>query len=99
MTLLSQKNPIIGGGVLGLAVLAYLLLGGDDEQAPIVSPQGAAGSAAEVRFSSLIAQLNGVSFETDILSDERFLSLVDIRTAIVPEAAGRADPFAPLAGE
>ena len=80
-------------------MLAYLFLGSGDEQAPIVSPQGAAGSVAEIRFSSLAAQLNGLSFETGILSDERFLSLVDIRTAVVPEAAGRADPFAPLAGE
>ena len=85
--------------MLGLAVLASLFWGGGGAPAPVVSPQGPAGSAAEIRFSGLVAQLNGLSFETDILSDERFISLVDIRTAVVPEAAGRADPFAPLAGE
>ena len=97
---LSRKNLMtVVGGALALAVIAYLFLGGGDGTVPVVSPQGAAGTAAEVRFSSLVAELNGLSFETAILSDERFLSLIDIRTAVVPEAAGRADPFAPLAGE
>lgn len=93
---LSRKNIITAAGsVLALAVLAYLFFGGGDAE-PAVVLQGAAGSSAEVQFSSLVAELNGLSFTTGILSDERFLSLVDIRTAIVPEAVGRVDPFAPF---
>lgn len=53
-------------------------------------------SDAEATFVNLTAQLEPIGFDTSILSDPRFTSLVDIHTAIVPEPTGRRDPFAPI---
>jgi len=53
---------------------------------------------AQARFQSLVSELQTVSFNTDIFSDERFSALVDIATPIAPETAGRLDPFAVVPG-
>lgn len=53
-------------------------------------------SPAEATFVNLANQLQPLDFDTSILTDPRFEALVDIHTAILPEAAGRHDPFAPL---
>ena len=55
-------------------------------------------STAQATFLTLAGQLDPISFDTAVLSDVRFLSLVDITTAIIPEDSGRTDPFAPLPG-
>ncbi len=55
-------------------------------------------SEAQAAFLTLAAQLEPVGFDASILSDPRFVALVDIKTAILPEAGGRPDPFAPLPG-
>lgn len=84
--------------VLGLLVLgaaAYLLFGNEPSD-PALSASGAPGSEAEMTFLGLTAQIDPVAFDTSVLEDPRFKALQDIRTAIVPESAGRADPFAPL---
>ncbi|MCX6787715.1 MAG: hypothetical protein NT108_00950 [Candidatus Kaiserbacteria bacterium] len=52
---------------------------------------------AQVRFRALILRLP-TSFNTGILSDARFNSLVDLTTQISPESVGRIDPFAPIQG-
>ena len=84
--------------VLGLLVLGaagYLLFGRSDAGSAL-SADAAPASAAEVEFLNLAAQIEPVKYDTAILSDPRFLGLVDLRTAIVPETSGRTDPFAPL---
>ncbi|HRH55262.1 MAG TPA: hypothetical protein PK609_00115 [Candidatus Paceibacterota bacterium] len=67
---------------------------------PNVSIDDTLSSANEAQASFLILaeQLEPVAFDASILSDPRFLALVDIQTIIVPEAAGREDPFARLPG-
>lgn len=87
--------------VLGLLVLGaagYMLFGGS-ATGSAVAPSGAPGSEAEMTFLGLTAQIDPVAFETGILDDPRFKALRDIRTTIIPETAGRADPFAPLGAQ
>lgn len=50
----------------------------------------------ESRFLELATQLNGISFNTTIFTDPRFSALIDITKEIIPEPAGRTDPFAPI---
>lgn len=96
---MENRNNIILGilGVLVLAAAAYMLFfrGGNEEGA--ITEEGG-GSDVESQFVNLTAQIDPVTFDMDILSDPRFTQLRDIRTAIVPEATGRTDPFAPLSG-
>ncbi len=80
--------------ILVLAAAGYMLFG--TNETPAVSTTGAPTSAAEVQFLSLTQKIDPVEFDTSILSDLRFMRLVDIRTAIIPEQTGRPDPFAPL---
>lgn len=47
-------------------------------------------------FTNTFIKLAPVTFDTEILSDPRFLSLTDIAPLITSEPAGRVDPFAPL---
>lgn len=85
--------------VLGALVFlagGYLLFTPDDGSA--VSVENTPASEAELAFLALTAQIDPVAFTTNILSDPRFMMLQDIRIAIIPEATGRPDPFAPIPG-
>jgi hypothetical protein len=53
---------------------------------------------AQNQFQALVSLLQPITFNTDIFSDPRFTSLVDLTTPIAPEAVGRIDPFAPIPG-
>lgn len=55
-------------------------------------------SAAQVRFETLTTQLGPIAFNLSILTDPRFLALVDLTTPITEEPIGRKDPFAPVSG-
>lgn len=83
-------------GVLVLGAAAYLLLRPSQQEG--LTGTGAPASAAELKFLSLTAKIDPVTLDTSIFSDPRFTGLVDIRTAVLPEPAGRVDPFAPLTG-
>jgi len=61
-----------------------------------ISTTSGTASDAELSFISLVGKLDPIVFDTSVLSDPRFTSRENIRTAIVPEAAGRKDPFAPI---
>lgn len=83
--------------VIALVVLGafyYFFFQGSD--VPVVSLERAPGTTAEVTFIGLAAELGPIDFNTAVLDDPRFAALSDIKTAVIPEAAGRADPFAPL---
>lgn len=86
--------------VLGLIVAggaAYMLFAQGDET-PGVAEATVPGSEAESQFLALTAEIGSITFDTDVFADPRFAILQDIRTSIVPETAGRPDPFAPLTG-
>ncbi len=53
---------------------------------------------AQLQFKILVSELQPISFNTDIFSDARFMSLADLTTPISPEQSGRLDPFATLSG-
>lgn len=93
------KNNIILGilGLLLIAAALYLLFGKGDTSA-VITASDSPTSVAEQTFLNLTAQINPIEFESSILSDPRFMSLQDLKTAIIPESSGRLDPFAPLSG-
>ncbi len=95
---LSKKTSIsIAAGVVVLGVVAYFVWIKPPAEEN-VSVSGGVTSAAQGTFLTLASQLEPVSFNKTILTDPRFLALVDIQTAILPEKSGRTDPFAPLSG-
>ncbi|MFZ2167550.1 MAG: hypothetical protein WAV50_01625 [Minisyncoccia bacterium] len=55
-------------------------------------------NAARTQFQALVSQLRSISFDTDIFSDPRFTSLVDLSTPVTPEPPGRLDPFGQVSG-
>ena len=94
---LSRKN------LLTLLCAAIVLIGGfyyffvfADRGEDTILSEGAPASAAEVSFITLVGQLGPITFDTRLLSDARFMSLVDIRTAVLPEPQGKKDPFGPF---
>ncbi|MBU0750452.1 hypothetical protein KKH15_02960 [Patescibacteria group bacterium] len=84
--------------VLGLVVLsaaAYMLFFRGSATSPL-SNNNTPVSGAEFTFLTLAARIEPIVFDTSVLQDPRFLRLVDLRTAILPETSGRDNPFAPL---
>lgn len=82
---------------IGLLIPAYFLIsgtGGGSSDADVTA--SAPTSEAEAVFVNLTSQLGTLSYDTSILSDPRFTSLVDLHTAVLPEQQGRKDPFAPF---
>ena len=79
---------ILGGG--------YLYFFSGSSQAPVSATPPA--GAAEQQFLTLAGELQPLSFDTSILSDPRFASLVDISVPVTEDAQGRTDPFAPIPG-
>jgi hypothetical protein len=95
MHLSKTTGVLIIVGLLVLGAAAYLMFGAGNNE-PGVSANPPPATEAEQTFLSLTSQIDPVELDTSVLSDPRFLMLVDIRTAILPEPAGRLDPFAPL---
>ncbi|MEK9161036.1 MAG: hypothetical protein AAB440_03325 [Patescibacteria group bacterium] len=87
---------IVLGIIVVLGALYMLFARGDSSQT--VTEVTDPGSEAESAFLALTAEIGTISFTTRIFEDPRFRALRDIRTGIVPEIAGRPDPFAPLPG-
>lgn len=84
-------------GIVVLGAIAYLLFGQGTTD-PAVAITDTSITERELVFVNLTAQIEPIKFETSILTDARFLALLDLRTAIVPENEGRTDPFGPIPG-
>lgn len=98
MALSKKKTIIIAAAIVVLGVVAYFVwLRPQPVENISIDSFGPTGQA-QATFLTLAAQLQPIAFDASVLSDARFMSLVDIKTVIVPEASGRTDPFAPLAG-
>lgn len=94
--LTKNKNLLIGVGAAALIAGGYFLFFNGTPAPDLTS--GTATNPAELLFINLAGQLDPVAFNGGVLTDARFNSLVDIRTAVIPETAGRPDPFAPISG-
>lgn len=81
---------IVAGG------LGYYFFFFNSDTDAALSAGPATANDAELSFITLVSKLDPIVFDTSVLSDPRFTSRQDIRTAIVPETAGRRDPFAPI---
>lgn len=94
---LSRKNllTILSAAIVLFGGAYYFFFFTDTGEDTILSA-GAPASEAEVSFITLIGQLGPIEFDTRILDEPRFTSLVDIRTTIIDEPRGRPDPFGPL---
>lgn len=81
---------VVAGG------LGYYFFFFNSNSSPALTTTAGTASDAELSFITLVSKLDPIVFDTTVLSDPRFTSRQDIRTAIVPEASGRTDPFAPI---
>lgn len=53
-------------------------------------------NSAQTQFKTLVSELQPISFDTNIFSDQNFMALTDLTTPVAPETSGRIDPFAPI---
>jgi hypothetical protein len=86
------KNLIIALGLAAIAWLGYTLFiaGGEDAGTVYVTSE-ATRDAQE--FLTKLDQLQAISLDDSLFSDNRFKSLIDLRQDVVPEDAGRPNPF------
>lgn len=89
--LLIVATLVVAGGAY------WYFFTGPGNEVPL-STSDASQSDAQSKFQSLVTELAPISFNTGLLTDARFRSLVDLSTPVQPESAGRIDPFAPIAG-
>jgi hypothetical protein len=82
---------VLGGGI-------YYFFFFDRAAGPALTSGAPMASDAELEFMTLVSRLDPIVFDTALLVDPRFVARQDIRTTILPESAGRTDPFAPLSG-
>ena len=97
---MSTQTKIIAGVVIGGVLLlgGYLAFFNSNSAPSVMTTDAAPASAAEITFLDLATKAEPITFDTTVLYDPRFTSLIDTRTAIVPVPVGRRDPFAPVAG-
>ncbi len=93
----STKILYAAAAIVFLGAAYYYLVFNSDTGAAVQSNSIAASNAEGV-FISLVGQIDPIAFNVAVLSDPRFTQLQDIRIAVIPEASGRKDPFAPYAG-
>jgi len=79
--------------LLVAAAAYWYFFTGTGNESP-VTPINVSENQAQTQFQALVSALTPISFDTKIFSDSRFVMLVDLATPIMPESAGRVDPFA-----
>ena len=98
MSFLKKPSTLIAVLVLLGCTAGYYFLFGQQKPDNVSIASAGTTSETQATFLALAGRLEQISFDASILSDPRFMRLVDLTTAIVPETAGRPDPFAPLPG-
>ena len=93
-SLLRSKLFIIGVVIVVLGG-AWYGLSSSSGPAPVLSATGTDTSGDSAIVSTLLA-LQTITLSGTIFSNTAYAGLKDFTTAIVPEPAGRPDPFAPL---
>ncbi len=82
--------------VLAAGAYWYFFVGSGNQ--PPLTTSAPTENAAQTQFQTLVSELQPISFNTAILSDPKFTSLVNLATPVSPEPTGRLDPFAPVPG-
>lgn len=80
------------------AFVIFNALSGVPSDEDILTEAGLDTNVDETLFMNLASQIDSISFKDEFIRDPRFLMLVDIRTLVVDEPAGRKDPFANISG-
>jgi len=96
MKITRQNSLLIAAAIVVLGAAAYFMWTQQSVPDTVTVMNEGPISGAQATFLNLIVQLEPIGFNPAVLTDPRFLSLVDIHVGIVPEAPGRVDPFAPL---
>lgn len=94
MDFIKKNLSIIALVIVATGAAFYYLAPGEEEIVTSSDP----ASSSEATFLGFASELETVTFNPEIFSDPRFVSLKNIRTGIVSELSGRRDPFAPLSG-
>jgi len=89
---------ILGVVAIIAAIVIMNALADTPSDVDIVTEGDMTASVDEVVFINLASQIESIRFDASLFSDPRFMSLVDIRTEIIPEPVGRRDPFANVSG-
>jgi len=98
MDLLKKNKLAAGIVVVVLAGVAwYFLTGSSQDTTAILTASSAVTVPPEAqRLVVDLQSLHAITLSGDIFSNQSFQALRDFSTAIIPEAVGRPDPFAPL---
>lgn len=89
---------VVGIGIVVAGAIWYGMSQGSGSSSSVISSQPAATSADEKELVETLLALRSVTLDGTIFTEPAFMSLRDFGTQIVPEPAGRPNPFAPLSG-
>ena len=87
----NKRAAILSIILLGLLILAYKVMfvsSGVDESLLIDE-----NIAASIRVESMLQQVESINFDTSIMQDPRFKSLISIETPLISLPIGRENPF------
>lgn len=90
------KNALFVFGLILLMAVAYFAFFRGDNTLLLSSNAALTGQAAleTQNFLNRLQDLDKVSIDNSLFSDERFTSLHDFRTEFIDEPTGRSNPFA-----
>jgi hypothetical protein len=99
MAILQNKMVILVlGSVLAAGAAWYLFLRDTTTTPLLVTEDLTTTTGADKDVVETLLQLRAITLSGTIFTDPAFVSLQDRGTQIVPEPAGRSNPFLPLAG-
>lgn len=87
---------ILGGILVVIAFFAYQYLFVSTPQPSLSVTTVASTTAADQDLIGLLSTLRGITLDQSIFADPSFQSLADFSRELVPEPAGRQNPFGPL---
>lgn len=99
MAILQNKMVILILGSIFVATAAWYLFLRDTTAAPLLKTEDlTSASGADKDVVETLLQLRAITLSGTIFTDPAFVMLRDNGTQIVPEPAGRPNPFLPLEG-
>jgi hypothetical protein len=99
MAILQNKVMILILGSVLVAVAAWYLFLRDTTAVPLLQTEDlTTANGADKDVVETLLQLRAITLSGTIFTDPAFVALQDHGTQIVPEPAGRPNPFLPLEG-